>query len=221
MRVHVACVGGALFIALLFPRYARGAALTVELSDRKGKLLEDAVVTAAPLSAGDASPRAPGPANVVIDQRGRLFRPWVVGIRTGGSVTFANHDDITHHVYSFSQPKQFSFRLQTGQRREPMQFDKPGTVVIGCNIHDWMVGFIHVSDKPHVDVTGETGRVSFEGLDPGRWRITTWHPGMEVGSAGPVAEVELQTNANRVVDLRVDRELKMREPPEPIEGLDY
>src|SRR5690606_16903000 len=48
---------------------------------------------------------------VLIDQRGKQFQPWVVALRRGQAVAFSNQDDITHHVYSFSPARRFSFRL--------------------------------------------------------------------------------------------------------------
>jgi multisubunit Na+/H+ antiporter MnhE subunit len=39
-------------------------------------------------------------------------------------------------------------------------FDKPGTVVVGCNIHDQMVAYIHVVNTPYFAKTDVKGTAS-------------------------------------------------------------
>ena len=36
-------------------------------------------------------------------------------------------------------------------------FDKPGAVALGCNIHDWMIGYIYVLETPYFGKTGDHG----------------------------------------------------------------
>lgn len=206
--------------AFLATGTACAGTVDVEVLDRDAGPLQDAVVTAEPLSAGTALPEA-NPGNVVIDQHGRQFHPWVVGMRAGATVTFANHDDITHHVYSFSRVKQFSFRIQAGREHQPIHFDHPGLVVIGCNIHDWMVGYIQVTESPYVAVTDGQGKVVLDGLDGGVWRLKVWHPGMEAGTDGPVSDVTIREDARQQVTLHVESKLAIRQPPEPIEDAGY
>lgn len=193
---------------------AGAGTLIVSVSDRDGVELQDVVITVDPVEV-DTLPEAKEPGNVLIDQRRRKFRPWVVGIRTGATVTFDNHDDITHHVYSFSQPKQFSFRLQAGVAHDPIRFDRPGTVVIGCNIHDWMVGFIVITQSPFISVSDEQGRVNVGGVAPGEWRVSAWHPGLEAGEQGPEQIVSVTAGVRQSVELRFETELALRKPPDP------
>jgi len=58
-------------------------------------------------------------------------------------------------------------------------FDRPGIVTIGCNIHDWMLGYIYVAETPYLARTGADGRARLEGLPPGRYLVRVWHPRME------------------------------------------
>jgi len=39
--------------------------------------------------------------------------------------------------------------LYKGSDIEPIQFDKPGLVILGCNIHDDMIGYIFVADNEY------------------------------------------------------------------------
>ncbi len=58
----------------------------------------------------------------------------------------------------------------------PQRFDTPGLVVLGCNIHDNMLGYILVVDTPHHALTGEEGSVSLAGLPAGDYDVRIWTP---------------------------------------------
>lgn len=146
------------------------ASLQGDVVDAKGAALGNAVVTLQGPAGGVA---APGKA--VMDQQEMRFVPSVLAVRTGTSVTFPNRDDIRHQVYSFSPTKRFELRLYQGTPSEPVVFDKPGLVVLGCNIHDWMVGYIYVTDDPWFAVSDAQGKVSFDDLPAGDYRVTLWH----------------------------------------------
>ncbi|HET8818166.1 MAG TPA: methylamine utilization protein [Xanthomonadaceae bacterium] len=134
---------------------------------------------AAPLADAIASlhaataPRASG-ATAIIDQRNATFVPGVIGIETGTRVTFPNSDNTLHHVYSFSPAKTFELPLYSGRRADPVLFDKPGVVTLGCNIHDWMVAHVVVLDTPWHAQSGADGRVRLE-APPGEYELRIWH----------------------------------------------
>ncbi|SDQ01910.1 hypothetical protein [Ectopseudomonas guguanensis] len=177
-----------LFTALALPGLAPAAALHAELTDASGQPLADAVITLrGPLEA----PEAPPPARM--DQRDKQFRPHVLAVRTGTLVSFPNSDDIRHHVYSFSPAKRFELRLYQGTPSEPVLFDQPGLVVLGCNIHDWMLGYIYVTDDPWFAVSDEQGRAAIAGLPAGRYVVTLWHPGNPQLLPQTAGELQVQT----------------------------
>lgn len=154
---------------------AHAAALTVQVQDTGGQALQDAVVYAEPVS-GPPVPRQQKLAE--IEQKGRKFIPSVTVIQTGSSIAFPNNDTVRHHVYSFSPAKVFDLKLYTGQPENPVSFDKPGTVVIGCNIHDQMIAYIHVVPTPYFAKTDASGKARIEGLAAGRYQLKAWHFGL-------------------------------------------
>ena len=95
----------------------------------------------------------------VMDQRYSSFVPRVLVIQKNQSVIFPNSDDIRHHVYSFSIPKAFEIKLYKGKEIPPVVFDAPGVVVLGCNIHDSMIGYIIIADNTFAAKTDENGKV--------------------------------------------------------------
>ena len=159
------------------------ASLLAELVDAQGQPLANAVLTL-------SGQLAVAPGAAIMDQRDKQFAPTVLAVRSGTSVKFPNSDNIRHQVYSFSPAKRFELRLYQGTPSEPVIFDKPGVVVLGCNIHDWMLGYVYVTDDPWFAVSDQAGRVKLDGLPPGTYQTTLWHP--QSPNMLPVAAGELQ-----------------------------
>ncbi|NBD96100.1 MAG: methylamine utilization protein [Gammaproteobacteria bacterium] len=206
-------MAGLLFL-LAFSSLANAAALVVSVSGESGQPIEDAVISLQGVSG------APGHSELkrhVVDQKGRQFRPWVTAATVGEDVVIRNSDEITHHVYSFSPTRQFSFRLQEGEAHAAMTMSEAGVIVMGCNIHDWMVGYVHVADGQYSSTTDEQGLASWDGLPTGNWRVSLWHPGIDEVAEPPPQHVELQAGASTRIAFEVPgrlRETGPREPPE-------
>ncbi len=148
----------------------RAADVTVSVTTRGGDSAENAVVVFDPL---DAHP-APAHGTATIDQIHKQYVPRVTVLRTGTSVTFPNSDHIRHEVYSLSPAKTFNLKLYAASPPTDVLFDKPGLVVLGCNIHDSMVAFVLVVDSPYFAKVPATGTVVVK-LPPGRYRLRVWH----------------------------------------------
>jgi plastocyanin len=114
----------------------------LQLVDQAGQPVSDVVARIE--QAQSSTPAAPNTA--VMDQVDLSFSPKVIAVSTGTLVQFPNSDETRHHVYSFSPAKTFELRLFRGNEAPPVEFDQAGLVVIGCNIHDSMLGYIYVTD---------------------------------------------------------------------------
>jgi plastocyanin len=165
----------AIGLVLMSALPAHGAELIVQVKDR-GKPVADAVVIATPQDPKNLL-RAKPPADAV-DQVDKQFVPYVKPVFVGSKVRFPNSDNIRHQVYSFSPAKKFELPLYAGSTAPPVVFDKPGVVVLGCNIHDWMVGYIYVSDTPFFAKTEAAGTATLDDLPPGEYTVRVWHPSM-------------------------------------------
>lgn len=140
--------------------------------DGQGKTLGDAVVFAVPVSGKAPAKRATG----IIDQVGKQFTPYVSIVQTGTAINFPNKDNIRHHVYSFSLAKTFDIKLYSGIPSAPVLFDKPGLVVLGCNIHDWMLAYLYVVDTPWFARSSEIGTAEIRDMPAGSYTLTAAHP---------------------------------------------
>lgn len=176
--------GALLAVLLAAPLHA--ATLQADVVDSQGQPLANVVV-----ALRSPSVIALKPASAVIDQRAQQFAPSVLAVRTGTAVSFPNSDDIRHHVYSFSVAKRFELRLYQGTPSEPVVFDTPGVVVLGCNIHDWMVGYVYVTDDPWFAVTDAQGRLRIDDLPEGRFSVSLWHPQIAEMLPQPAADVNV------------------------------
>ena len=167
------------FIAagIIFACAAHAAELHVTIKDHKGKSVADAVVLAVPSDPRIAQHAHPPPN--AVDQVDKQFVPYVKPVFVGSTVHFPNSDNIRHQVYSFSPAKKFELPLYAGSDAPPVTFDKAGVVVLGCNIHDWMIGYIYVSETPFYAKTGPLGTVSISDMPPGEYIVRIWHPSMD------------------------------------------
>jgi plastocyanin len=147
---------------------ARDIAVTVR--DAAGHTVPDAVVSL------DGPGRAAAPGHFTINQQHTMFMPFVLVVPVGSTVDFTNLDPFRHHVYSFSPAKKFELKLFGQGEKRAVTFDKPGTVALGCNIHDTMQAFIQVVDTAYAGKTGKDGRVVLRGAPDGNVRLTVWHP---------------------------------------------
>jgi len=160
-----------IFPALASP--ARADRLAISVLDEDGDPVEHAVVYARPVGAA-SSPAASG-VHTVIDQIDKEYVPYVTAVQVGTTVNFPNKDQIRHHVYSFSEAKTFEIPLYEGTPAQPVVFDKPGSVALGCNIHDWMKAYVFVTESPYFAVTGSGGGATIE-LPAGEYAVEVWHP---------------------------------------------
>lgn len=158
---------------------AIAAPQTITVLDSTGQAQANAAVSITV----KGTPTSTSGKTVDMAQRDKQFAPKLVVIQTGSSVNFPNFDTVRHHVYSFSSTKPFEIKLYTGRPSAPVTFDKPGTATLGCNIHDNMLGHIHVVDTPYLGVTDAQGKVEID-VPAGDHRIRIWHPKMGENQIG-------------------------------------
>lgn len=158
---------------------AHAGRLAVQVFDDKQEPLPDAVVY---LMAGqtNAPPAAEG---YEVEQRGKMFHPFVTVLPVGTQVRFPNRDGIGHQVYSFSPAKNFQLPLSEQETTGTVTFDQPGLVTLGCNIHDWMAAYIYVVATPYYARSDAAGVAVIENLPAGDYEIHVAHPGMKSATA--------------------------------------
>jgi len=112
-----------------------------------------------------------------IDQKGCLYTPHVVGVRTGDRVVVRNSDPTTHNVNIRSRSNDSRNLLQppNGQPVEWAPTKKELGVPFECNLHPWMRAYVCVVDEPWFAVTKGDGAFALEGVPPGEYLLESWH----------------------------------------------
>lgn len=176
------------------------AELSVEVRDADGQPVAEAAVLVRAL---DQDEDLPSGREEVVDQVDREFVPPAIVVPVNTRILFPNNDDIRHHVYSFSEAKQFELPLYTGTPSRPIEFPNPGIVTIACNIHDWMTAHIYVVDARWHGLTDDDGIWRASGLPAGRYEVEVWHHGL-VAEQQTVGEIELAAEASAEMEAMVE-----------------
>jgi plastocyanin len=145
-------------------------------------------------------PKTPPAGPVQMAQRDMAFVPMLLPVQLGTRVDFPNLDNFYHSIFSYSPAKRFDLgRYRSDERPVPSQlFDKPGLVVLRCDIHEHMRGLILVVDTPYFVVTDTKGRYRLVGLPAGRYTLKAW--------------LDSRTTLQRPVDLRNGATLRVDFP---------
>jgi hypothetical protein len=183
--------------------------LSVHVRSKSGKPVSQAVVYASPLS-GTYKP-ASEPGKYTIDQKDKEFIPFINVVQTGTSIYFPNSDQIQHHVYSFSRAKKFDIPLYEGMPPNPVAFDKEGVVVLGCNIHDWMLDYIYVVETPYFTKTDKEGNAFIELFHgPGEYDVRVWHPELRGSAKSTSQRIRLDTGGDIPFQMNAEFVIKQK-----------
>jgi plastocyanin len=111
-----------------------------------------------------------------VTQKDLTFIPALLPVRTGTTVDFPNEDDTYHNIFSYSPAKRFDLgRYRRDERPIPsVVFDRPGLVVLRCDIHDHMRGLVLVLDTAHFAITHPDGHFRLAGLPVGKYTLKAW-----------------------------------------------
>ena len=186
--------------------------LAMSVMDREGHGVDDVVVTVAPLEKHGVTAAL---TTAVMDQRNVAFVPRVLVVPVGTNVDFPNNDKVSHQVYSFSPAKKFQLPLYKGAPHTPVTFDHEGLVVLGCNIHDAMAGYIYVTDAPLFGKTDETGVLHLQNVPPGDYRITVWSPYISDPLPSLISTIHMDVRGTMAHRVQLTHELRMRPEPRP------
>jgi hypothetical protein len=162
-------------LACLFGMSATGPQTSVvQIFDQRGLPVEGAVIEVPP-PPGSSRPLTFRWRNAMA-QRNQTFVPGTLIVPQGSNVAFPNLDIVRHSIYSFSKAARFQIDLYGRDQTRSQRFPITGTVALGCNIHDKMRGYIRVVSTPFAAASDLNGRAEIEGLPPGSYRVTLWHP---------------------------------------------
>lgn len=191
---------------LLLSSIANAVPLEVLVVDRDGKPVPDVAVYlhTSGVAAGLAKPGT----TAIMDQVDIKFAPNLLVVQSGTAIFFPNSDTVAHHVYSFSHPNHFKLPLYKGDTQPTVQFDNAGVVILGCNVHDNMLGYILVVDTPTFAKTDSSGTAHFD-ITPNTVNTASiWSPRIRDDAAQLSRSLEIETGASTYITFQMTKGLR-------------
>lgn len=186
-------------VGLLVLRTAQAGSVVTHVTDPLGAPLPNAVLSLHLHSASHDKPTQVA----TMDQINKQYVPHVLPIQVGTWVSFPNHDDVRHHVYSFSDAKHFELHLYHGTQADSVLFNQAGIVVLGCNIHDSMLGYIYVVDTPYFARSNAEGYIELTDVPPGDYELRLWHPRLAMESPWLTRQVSVLADQTLKLSLQL------------------
>lgn len=164
-----------IFLSLLFSHVTVAATLNLLVLTHDKQVAENIGVSFVPKFTLPEKYQNKPPQSQTMDQQNTQFVPHILMAQKGAPISFPNSDSVQHHVYSFSEAKTFELKLYKDQKPEPLPFETEGTVTLGCNIHDWMLGYVFVVDTPFFGKTDQSGLLKVD-LPAGQYDVFIHSP---------------------------------------------
>jgi plastocyanin len=123
-------------------------------------------------------PQTPVPRQpVVLDERGCVYAPRVLGMRVGQTLQVRNDDPLQHNVHSVSD---HGNDINVGQATSGVvsEFRPRSEEVMlrfGCEIHRWMFAYVGVVSHPYFAVSADGGAFEIDNVPPGTQTVQVWH----------------------------------------------
>ena len=143
---------------------------------------------------GGAAAKPGGTEVALVNQRGLQFTPRVQAITLGQTVQFTNQDGETHNVHAVSSGFALNRSMAPGGRQD-FTPERPGVMILACDVHTHMRGYVVVSPTPWVQVCSREGRFRLEGVPDGRYKLNVWH------EMGEPLRKEIVVEGGRAVEL--------------------
>lgn len=147
---------------------------------------------------GLAAPRSVR--DVTFSQQGYQFAKHLLIVPVGTRVFFPNEDQDFHNIYSLSRTKRFDLgRYRKGSQPIPqVTFDKPGYLLLNCEIHEHMKAHVLVVDTPYFTSSDSEGNFRLKNVPAGNYTLhvqsdkkRSWQQPVQV-IAGQTTEVPLK-----------------------------
>ena len=111
-----------------------------------------------------------------LDQRNKVFSPYVLPVVKGTTVQFLNSDDLVHNVFGVGADEFNLGNWTKGIVREHA-FNQAGQVTLLCNVHPEMEAYILVLQNPFFAQPDTSGRFRIANVPPGEYVVTAWYQG--------------------------------------------
>jgi plastocyanin len=114
---------------------------------------------------------------VVLDQKGCLFVPRVIALRTGQTLEVKNSDPVSHNIHPVPKNnRDWNQQQPPGAPELRRRFGFAEAMIpVKCNVHAWMRAWVGVFDHPYFAVTAADGAFEWGEVPPGEYEVAVWH----------------------------------------------
>ena len=158
----------------------------------KGELANVFVTIKGPGIGGKSGASAP---SVLLDQKGCEYTPPVMAVQTDQKVLVKNSDPVAHNVHTHPA---VSGNKEDNKMQVPngpdltFSFPKPEMFLkVACDVHNWMLSYVCVTDDPHFALTGKDGKFTIKDVPDGKYTLQVSHR-KATGNTPVTKEVEVK-----------------------------
>ncbi len=114
--------------------------------------------------------------NTKMDQKNKMFVPYLLPVVQGTTVEFHNSDNLQHNVFGVGADE-FNLGTYGGGASKGITFNKLGEVDILCNVHPEMAGYIIVLQNSYFAKPDSGGKFRISDVPPGDYVLRFWYEG--------------------------------------------
>ena len=109
-------------------------------------------------------------------QKNNQISPEVLPIVSDKEVIFSNQDPHFHNLHTVSDgPISFNFGIPAKTKYGPIRFPEEGEVMLLCDIHPEIKGFILILQNPFFSRVDKNGNFTIPKVPGGEYELITWH----------------------------------------------
>lgn len=135
----------------------------------------------------------------VLDQKKCMFVPGVVLMKPG-KLEVLNSDPVTHNIHIYARYNRTSNHMMApGSSPIELTLMRPETIMVRCDIHPWMHGYIVVAKNPYYALSQAGGAFSLTDVPPGTYQLKVWQK--KIGTK--VQQVTVQAGKTTTVNFKL------------------
>lgn len=143
-----------------------------------------------------------------MDQKGCVFLPHALVVRTGQTVLIKSDDEVPHNVHTFPTFQESFNQICQPKERDGLKlvYKNPERqpVRVQCDIHPWMLSWHLPVDHPFAAVSDSSGNFRIEGLPVGEHKFRVWHE--KAGQVEKSLAVTISADAETEVTVTISSE---------------
>ena len=109
-------------------------------------------------------------------ETGHHYEPHVSVLPVGSPIEVRNQDTVYHGTFSVTPGGAFELGKRAPGSTDTLRFAKPALIVMRCDIHPDMSGWIAVTPNHAYARVDESGHWQLPSLPKGEYELRAWHP---------------------------------------------